>query len=141
MLRRVLRLSLLSLLQRRLLLLPLLRRRVLLRVRAQAGRRDCARCSCWGWRRGSRAGQPRFARLLQVQMLLLRQLPLPLLLLLRVLVLLARLALLALQALLMLLLQVLLRALRLLLLPLMPLLPLLLPLLRHRVLLRVRAQA
>ena len=43
-------------------LLPLLGRMlvlVLLRVRAQAGQRDCARCRYWGWRRGCRASQPR----------------------------------------------------------------------------------
>ena len=46
----------------RLLLLPLLGRMlvlVLVCVRAQAGQRDCAQCSYWGWRRGYRASQPR----------------------------------------------------------------------------------
>ena len=43
-------------------LLPLLGRMlvlVLVCVRAQAGQRDCAQCSYWGWRRGYRASQPR----------------------------------------------------------------------------------
>ena len=46
----------------RLLLMPLLGRMlvlVLVYVRAQAGQRDCAQCSYWGWRRGYRASQPR----------------------------------------------------------------------------------
>jgi hypothetical protein len=58
----LLRVLLLQHLLLRLLLLPLLGRMlvlVLVCVRAQAGQRDCAQRSYWGWRRGYRASQPR----------------------------------------------------------------------------------